>query len=336
MSGQEKQLEISQFGLETTHGTAVAATRKGYTLWSPFDYTKDLVFAEAQTGTLEPDIDATYRRPNPSSHPGVEALTFEDFAWWCQCWLKGGVSGSGDGGSPQAYTYTFDPSNTAEALKSFTLERGTTGLPYKFNQAMVNSATVRINPDTDAYWMLDIEAMSRKPTQTAMTGSISDRTREYIKAPGTVLYIDDAGGTIGTTQVTGKFIGGSVTVLNNLDFKAFAEDEDDQAANKVGIGKRQVTAQLTFEHDSDTEFANYRANVPVERLVRIQREGTQIHGGTVTNKRARIDLYGFWSAMAMDYRNNNKIITLTLTGRRNVSASKTINVAVVNALSTLP
>lgn len=333
MAGEERQLEISQVGLESTHGTAVAATRKAYTLWTPFSYTKDLVFAEAATGTLEPDIDATYGRPAPTQHNGSEALTFEDFAWWCQCWLKGGVSGSTDGGSPAAYTYTFDPSNTAEALKSFTLERGTTTLPYEFNQAMVNSATLRINPDTDGYWMLDVEAMSRKPTQTAMTGSISDRTREYIKAPGTVIYIDDAGGTIGTTQVTGKFIGGSVTVLNNLDFKAFAEDENDVAANKVGIGKRQVTAQLTFEHDDDDEFANYREDVPVERLVRIQRTGTTIHDAVT--KRARIDLYGFWSAVAMDYRNNNKIITLTLSGRRNVSASKTVNAAIVNALSAL-
>ena len=335
MAGEERIFEISQAGIETTRGTAVAATRKVYTNWQPFSYERELRFAAAQTGTLEPNIDATYRRPSPIGHTGSEELTFEDLPWWLKLVLKGDVTATTDGGSPPAYPYIFVPSVTTDTLDSITLERGTTTLPYEFNQAMVNQATIRIDPDNEAYWIGDWEVMSRRPTQTAMTGSITDRTREGIKAPGTKLFIDAAGGTIGTTQVTGRFIGGSVTILNNLDFKAFSEDEDDYAANKVGIGARVVTAQFTFEHDSDTEFANYRSSTPVERLVRIEREGSNIHGTPTVNNRARIDINGFWSAVAMDYRTNNRIITLTLGGRRNATAGYTISAEVVNALATL-
>lgn len=336
MAGQERIFEISQAGLETTRGTAVAATRKLYTNWSPFSYEKEIVFANAQTGTLEPNIDATYRRPSPVGHTGAEQATFEDLPWWLQAALKGGVTGgAGDAGSPPMYTYAFNPSNTADDIKSFTLERGTTTLPYKFNQAMVNQLTIRIDPDNEAAWMLDIEAMSRKPAQTAMTGAISDRTRELIRAPGTQLFVDTT--TIGTTQVSGRFIGGSVTIQNSLNFKAFSEDEDDYAANKVGRGMRLVTAQFSFEHDSDTEFANYRdatAGAPLKRKIRVKRIGSVIHDAVT--KDVTLDVYGYWSAAAMDYRENNKIITLTLAGARDATATATIIATVKNALATLP
>lgn len=333
MAGQERALEISQAGIETTRGTSVAATRKAYTLWQPFNFERELQWASQQSGTFHNRREASYDRISMGFN-GTESLTFEDLPWWLQFILKGGVAGVTDGGSPPAYTYTFTPTLAADDLKSMTLEFGTPTLPYEVNQAMVNSATFRFSPDDARYWEMDVEVMSRKPTQTAMTGSIAERTRELIKAPGTKIYVDSS--TIGSTQVQARFIGGSLTINNNLDFKFFAEDEDDAAANKVGRGDVDVDAQFTFEFDSDTEFANYRSSTPVERFIRIEREGTQIHGGSVVNKRARFDLNGYWSSIEPGYRNNNKILTFGLGSRYNTSSAYAISAAVVNALASLP
>lgn len=333
MAGQERALEISQAGIETTRGTAVAATRKLYTLWQPFNFERELQWATQQTGTFENRREAAYDRTAISLN-GTESLTFDDLPWWLQHILKGGVTATSDGGSPPAYPYAFTPTLAADDLKSSTLELGTPTLPYEIDQMMVNSATFRFAPDDARYWEMDVEVMGRTLTQTAMTGSIAERTRELIKAPGTKIYVD--GTTLGSTQVAGRFIGGSITINNNLDYKFFAEDENAAAANKVGRGDRTVDAQFSFEFDSDAEFANYRSATPVERFIRIEREGTQIHGGSAVNKRARFDLNGYWSSVEPSYRNNNKILTFGLGARYNTSSAYALSAEVVNQLATLP
>lgn len=333
MAGQERGLEISQAGIETTRGTAVAATRKVYTVWEPFSIERELQWAEGVTGTYHDRREAQYSRI-VHGLTGTEEVSFEDLPWWLEHIIKGGVTPSGDGGTPVAYTRNYTPSLAADDLKSSTLEYGTVGLPYEVNQMMVNSATFRFLPDDNAYWMMDVEVLTRKPTQTAMTGAIADRARELIRAPGTKNYVDSS--TIGSTQIQGRFIGGSITINNNLEFKAFAEDEDDFAANKVGRGDVTVDAQFTYEFDSDTEYANYRAAQPVERLIRIEREGSQIHGSSVVNKRARFDLNGYWSSVEPGYRTNNKILTFGMGARYNTVSGYDLRAEVVNALATLP
>lgn len=331
MAGQERSLEISQAGIEVTRGTPVAATRKVYMAWQPFSYERELQWASTQTGTFHNRREGTYRRA-VNGMTGTEDCTFEDAPWWGQLFLKGGVvGGPGDAGVPPMYTYTFIPSPSTDDLKSITLEYGTPTLPYKVNQGMVNSATFRFNPDELAYWQMDIELMTRKPTQTAMTGSIADRSRELIRAPGTKNYVDSV--TIGTTHITGRFIGGSITINNNLDFKAFSEDEDDFAANRVGRGDVTVDAQFTFEFDNDAEFANYRAEQPVERFIRIEREGTIIHDAV--RSKATFDLNGYWSSIEPGYRVNNKILTFGLGARYNTVSAYDLKMVILNNLPTL-
>lgn len=332
MAGQERALEISQAGIESTRGTAVAATRKVYTAWQPFTYTRELRWSANQTGTFHNRREANYARP-VHGFTGTESCSFEDMAWWLQFILKGGVTGgAGDSGTPEMFTYTFTPTLASDDLKSMTLEYGTPTLPYEANQVMVNSATFRFDPDNQTDWEMDVEAMARKPTQTAMTGAISERTRELIKGPGTLIYIDSS--SIGSTQVTGRFIGGSITINNNLDFKAFAEDVDDYAANKVGRGDVTVDAQFTFEFDSDTEYALYRGTgAPTERLISVQRTGEIIHDAV--RSKATFNLNGYWSSVTPDYRNNNKILTFGLGARYNTSSAYALNAVILNDVETL-
>jgi hypothetical protein len=336
MAGQEKVFELAQAGIETTRGTAVAATRKWYVALAPWKYERALTWGTNVTGTRFPRRQPSYARP-VTGFTGTEDLSYEDLAWVLQFIIKGGVTGVTDAGSPPVYQYAFQASPSTDDIKSMTLEYGTPTLSYEANQVMVNSATFRFDPDNQANWQADYEMIGRAPSQTAKT-SLSDRAgRELIQAPGTLLYIDDAGGTVGTTQITGRFIGGTLTINNNLAFKAFAEDTNDFAANKVGIGDYTVDCQLTFEFDSDTEYAYYRTTgAPVQRLIRIYRQGTQLHspapGG---NKRAYFDLYGYWSSVESGYRDNNKILTFGFEAGYDVTAGYQLKAFVYNGLATL-
>lgn len=334
MAANELIRRLNQAGIESTRGTGVAATRKVYAQINPTFERPIREFADT-SGTYAARRRVTYQRQRVA-FSATDLLTYEDLPWWFQFALKGGVTATGDGGSPPAYPYIFVPSLSTDDLKSMTLEFMYSGNPYESTQVMLNTWAIRIDPDNEGGWIGDFELLGRDWATTTYTGSIADRTTEVIKAPTTKLYIDAGGGTIGTTQVTGRLISATVSGNNSIHFKAFAEDELAFAANKVGRGQRFFDAQITLEFDSDTEFDNFRSSSPVERKIRLQAEGTQIHGGTVTNKRARLDMNGYWSTIGWGDREGNIIATLGFSAFYNSTAGYDLSAEVVNALSTLP
>ena len=340
MGTNETILLQAQAGLEATRGTNVAATRKVYAQITP-SYTRALMDFMDTSGTFHGRRRAAYGRAKVG-FTALDICTYEDLPWWLQMGLKGGVAGAGDGGAPIAYLYTFNPTITSDDLKSMTLEFGETNNDYESGQVMVNSFTLRMDSDNDSEpgWMIDLELLGRDWETTTFTGALADRSTEVILARGTSLYIDAAGGTIGTTAVTGKLISCSLTVNNNLHYKSFAEDVTYVAANKVGRQAQTLDAQFTFEFDDDTEFANYRTTTtPIQRKVRIKRVGTEIHSGAPTatkDKYMEIDLYGYWNSWSRGDREGNLTATFGFAGFYDITATKTFSIAVNNALSTLP
>lgn len=144
------------------------------------------------------------------------------------------------------------------------------------------------------------------------TPGISDRTRDKIAAPGTVVTIDDyPGGTIGTTSVP-RWISWSVTYQNNLSAKRFGPDVDMYSA-KLGRGKIKITGQIRLEFDDPIEFEKYRAKTM--RRMRIKQTGPQINASPVTNMYAQIDLPKVaWSQVTQDVRGTNITATYAFVG----------------------
>ena len=333
MGTNEVVLQKSQAGIESTRGTNVAATRKLYAQITP-TYERPLMDFSDQTGTYFDRRRVAYGRERVSFN-AVDIGTYEDLAWWMQFGLKGGVTGAVTGTT--GYKYEFTPTAASDDLKSMTLEYGEPGNVYESGQVMASSWTLRGDSDNDNEpgWMLDMSLMGRDRATSSYTSAIADRTTEVILARGTKLYIDDAGGTIGTTQMSGKLVDFSVTCDLGLHFKAFMEDETNMAANKVGRGAMRVNGQFTLEFDSDTEFAKYRAAAPAQRLIRLKREGTAIAGGTAV-KTAIVDLYGYWSSISFGDREGNLTATFGFAGFYDSTAATMIRVEVINALTTLP
>lgn len=325
-----------QAALESVRGTDLAATRKVYAQFTP-SYTRTPMDFMDTSGTFEGRRRFAYGREKAGG-TATDICTYEDLAWWLQMLIKGGVAGAGDGGTPIAYTYSFVPSLATDDLKSAVFEFGDSGNPYQIGQMMANSWTLRMDADNDSEpgWMLDVELIGRDLTATTFTAALTDRATEVILARGTKLYIDDAGGTIGSTQKTGSLIKCSITVNNNIHYKAFAEDVTYVAANKVGRGARTLDAQFTFEFDSDIEFAKYRAAIAAQRLIRLEQSGSQIHGASVVNKRMRLDMYGFWNSWSRSDREGNLTADFGLAGFFDQAAAKTFSAEIINALITLP
>lgn len=334
MPTNETILKKVQAGIESVRGTGVATTRKVYAQVDPA-YDRPLITFTDTTGTFSPRRRVGYGRPTVG-FAATDILTYEDAAWWFLLGIKGGVAGVSDAGTPPAYTYTFLPSPSTDNLAAVTLEHGEPGNVYKSQQVMCNSFTIRGDGDstTEPGLMIDAELIGLDWEASSYTAAIPDRTTEVVLAQGTKLYIDDVGGTIGSTQVLGKLISFSLTVNNNIHYKGFMENTA-YAPNKVGRAERTVDAQFVMEFDDDDEFANYRAAVPVERMIRIEQSGSQIHGTSVVNKRFRFDLYGYWSSWDDGDRDGNITATYGLAGYIDSTAATDFSAEIVNALATL-
>ena len=320
--------EKHQAGIETTRGTGVAATRIVYANIDR-QITKPLREFSDRSGTYEDRRRVAFGRLGVG-YTISDLATFEDLPWWFQFFLKGGVTGVTDGGSPPGYAYTFVPSLATDDLKSMTLEKGQGSIVYESTQVMGNSWTLRIDPDNEGAWILDGELLGADLVSTSFTGSISDRTTEAIPAPGTKLYIDDA--TIGSTQITDRFISASISGTNNLYYKGFAEHVNTVAKNKVGRGARRFDAQVTLEFDSAAELTDFLE--VDERFIRFESEGTIIH--TTEPKRATIDLNGYWTQISQGDREGNLTATFGIAAFYNASSGYSLSAEIVNALSALP
>lgn len=139
------------------------------------------------------------------------------------------------------------------------------------------------------------------------TSGISDRAREMIKGPGTVLTLDNIGGTIGTTAVSGQLISFSVTSQLNASYKRFMENVS-SLSNRVDRGMVRVTGQFRLEFDRKREWDKYKALTP--ELARIKQTGSTIDSGDSTVKHAMIDLYNIvYDDPTEDVRGNNVTVT---------------------------
>lgn len=328
-------LLLNQAGIESVRGTPVPATRIVYADITP-DIQRALNHGINRSGTFTSRRRPHYSRTRPN-FAAVDEATFEDLAWWMELAIKGGVTGAGDAGSPEAFTYEYIPSLSTDDLDSITLEWNEAGNPIESSQLMIDSWTLRGDPDNDneSAWMFDAQLMGRDVTTgITYTPAIPQRDTEVILARGTKFYVDGTAANVGMTQVTGKLINWSISGNNNLHFKAFAEDERYFAANKVGRGERTYDTQLTFEFEDPDEFDNFLSSDPVFRAIRLERDGSIIHDAV--RNRLRTDIFGYWSTFQRGNRETNLTATMTLQHFLDADATTDFRAEVVNDLSVLP
>lgn len=328
--------EKVQAGIESTKGTGVAATRILNGVLTPFPIDRNLVWSQVHNGSYVGRQKASYGRVMPETTYS-EAVSYEDLAWWAQFFAAGGVTGVTDGGSPPAYNYTFNPDLTTDTLKSATLEFGVTGHVEDFVQVMVDTLQLRIAPDntSEPSWMMDVGLKALGIPTAGTFASLSRRVVEEVRAAGTKLYLNDTAATIGNTQKTGWMIDASASLAINRHFKAFAENADGAAPNKVGRQERTLDVQITHEFDNYDEYNDLLSATPVLRAVRIEQEGSTIH--TTVKKRVRLDILGYWTTWAASDREGNRTAVMQLqAGAIDGTFANDWKLYVTNALATLP
>jgi hypothetical protein len=329
-----KTLRKIQLGRETTAGTAVDATA----IWRGLGTIQDgtvVTFPKEDVGILS----GTDRAYIAHEHAELEMedieATFEQLPYIFEASIAAVNTGVEDtGGSGYVYTYPF-PTTAANAINTYTLEggdnEGAEQVPYGYVESFKLSGKGGEAIKVSAKWM----GQSATPNPFSTAGISLPDVEEILFSKG-VLYIDTAGGTIGTTTKSNTLLGMELNFPSGWSAIEAADGEIHFTGLK-NVGP-DPTLKITFEHDASSIAEKAAWKAKERRKVRINWSGEALTtAGTFTYKTLRLDCGGKWEKFdKLGEQNGNDIVTGTLKLRPDSSGDNFGSLTVVNELDALP
>ncbi len=267
-------LQVIQYGVEATKGTAVPATR---------------VLSGGKVALTS--VDEVYRPDHPvglyvfnATSPlalvrGVELefdgdLSLEEMVDFLQMSVKNDdvPVGAGD-----PWTWTFDPSETAgNTPRAYTFERrlndGSTQYDIEIAYVMAQSWTVSQGVNEATKLRVSMVGRRCDPADSnAITGALSVPSLEFLTAGMWTVYVDDEGANFGVTQITGQVRSFEFTYQSGLIEKYFLDARGDLDFAALGTGRRGIESlrmQVEWAALADAERA--KAVAQDLRLIRLK------------------------------------------------------------------
>lgn len=255
---------VAQWGLETTAGTAVAATRKMYLREPTLSRERAPRVHRFATGTRD-NVRAFTNGPITAAGSFSMPLSASEILEVLAISVQDGVTPTTPSGATNARLFTYKPTG---ALSSITMEwddgaRVYEGVGMRGNSMTIAGSAMEENTVSVDLFGTDVTVGG------SLTGALSERTPSFFEGWQTRLYIDSFSATPGTTPIPGLLRNWSVQFNNNLG-RVYTADNT-LAANRITSGELDITATLTFDAYSSqtaTEFANWDATT--QRLVRLE------------------------------------------------------------------
>lgn len=318
-----------QIGKEITPGTAVAASVKllGFQLGHMLGDRKKQHPSDDR-GELAESF-----RSFTSQYDWKDMLkgnaSFEMMPYLCRMAIKGAVTGVVTDTS--AYTYTYAPSLTAaNNPDTCTVEFGDDAQAYRVPFAF--GSDLMLSGQLDQAVQAEMTVEANHISQNAFTGALSDTSIEDVIVANTKLYIDATGGTIGTTQVTGKLLDWQWKLPKH--FMPGHRQDGTLDFVRITEAKMQPTLQLTIESAEAQALASAFTG-DTRQLVRLISTGTLV--GAVTQKKTlQIDgAYNIDHIDKFEDKDGVNVVKVNLIAEYDSTWGKLFQIVVVNGNSTI-
>lgn len=281
----------SSVGIESTAGTAVAATRRlngrlaindGSTL-ELRDEERGSMGGSNTYDFLDYQADAIY-----TGYASTDELVF-----WCQAGIVGGIAAVGSNPSVYTFTQPLTAAQLAAAVDATARPQGLAALTLYAgdNQQCIRAAgcyvkTITISGATNKGWQITVELLGKRWSKSTFT-ALSQPSNILAKNLLSTVFIDTSGAGIGGTQVaTGTFY----DFTWKHDSKITADHAMDGSLEMGGILRDipETTLELTGKWNTAmvAEFDAYQALT--RRFIRLRNATTSPH---------RITLDGCYSPM---------------------------------------
>lgn len=323
-------LKRIQGGKESTSGTAVAATQKwmgvsaGHALGD-----REVRQPEEDRGNLS----LAFRSYIPTflwQDTLRGSVTYEDAIIPLAMAIKNGITPTTVDTSARLWTFT--PNLTAAtAPETFTVEIGDDTQCYEAQYVFATG--LEFTGAIEEEVQMNVPIVGRQLSTSTFTAALSDRAVESALANKTLLYMDDTGGTIGTTVKSGML----------MDWRwrlpAYFVIKRQMDGNQFFTSHSQVRLrpelELTFEFVAGVATLRTKYTGETRQLVRLKTTGNQV-GAVSALKTLQIDgAYKITALDTLDERNGASIVRMTLMGEYDATWGKLLELQVQNSISTL-
>jgi hypothetical protein len=327
-----------QYGKESTRGTAVAATKILLGKVPKVGSDRKPIIPDENVGIRSKGVRALTHQYLYSNTLTTEHGYFQQLPWLFGCGLKGNVtptevtSGQGDMLWNQTPSLVSGVSN---AQDSSTIELGDDVQAFIAEHAMFERIRIsgQVAQGMDANPVnVAADFFARQLTPGSFTGALSLPTAEPMNAKLARFYLDTAWSGIGGTEKTNILRGFDIEILTGLHPKF--SGSGNKYFNTFGEGIIAVTAQFTFEGNSDANAILNAQQALTFQAVRLQINGSTIGSGTPHS--LKIDIGGVWedvSPLGGEDRTDN-LHTATMTSFYDATGAKELQVATVTNIST--
>lgn len=282
MSEALRELQLIQFAIEGTAGTAVAADE--ILLGDAMDFQPEIerVTTQDPRGVLANVETADVRKGTRFAYAGN--LDYEQVLLPLLCGLDGSVTPV-DQGTGGPYLWDFDPGLTAaQSLKSATFEfvedDGSTEHVER-EAAYMTCESFTLEVAIGQLARLSAAFFGRADQTSTVTGALSVLSRTLIPSDLFKVYVDDSGAGLGGTEFAGHIRAATLQVNTGVTPKYSLKGRTD--LDMTGLNRNKITGTLTLRAELDAtagdsgEFGDWRAAGGTKRFVRlIATDGTKI------------------------------------------------------------
>ncbi|MPZ13981.1 MAG: hypothetical protein GEU73_06090 [Chloroflexi bacterium] len=320
-----------QLGRETVPGTAVAATIKamGFQLGMSL-HDRVITQPEDHHGSL-----AAAHRHYTQSQEWTDELsgnpTFEDILYPLAMAIRGNVTPTTPVGATAARLWTFTPDLvTPNTPDTFTLEFGDNAQAYEVEHVFATS--LELSAALGDPWEISAELIGRQVTPTTFTPALPDRDVRTPVCPLTRLYVDDGGGTIGTTQIMTTLLDWTWSLPEHFNAKRY----QDGTLYFTSHGELPMAPELTLTCEHNAQIVALRGKYVdgIRQLVRIQATGEEVEAGfprlvTIDGSYLITEFSGF------DEADGRTTVELTLRGEYDPDYAKLFEVSAQSGVNSL-
>lgn len=260
-------------------------------------------------------------------------VDFNQMALWGSLFFKGITAGTGAGADK---AWAFLPTQTTDDLKSLYVQLGQTDtlsattpgveIPYCVGEEFTLGYSKA--PDSPGITFSARLLGGAATDITAYTGAAAEPTLQLASHINTQVYVDESGGTIGTTE--DDYFTAADFTLNNNWVNLFTLNAETSYQDTFRPNARTWAATLTRYYQNDTERARYKTKT--ERLVRIRTTGAVLGAGTY---RMDLDLYGVWETRQWTDSDGLTLEQMVMRRKYNAAAGTSVNLGIVNALASI-
>lgn len=325
-------LERLQAGLEAVAGTPVPATRRVYgergTAWLDQSITKEFL-NEAMSSYIKNYRHVVTEVGAKLTIPGW--LTAADAAWWLQLYAKGGVAGVVH--NTAAYQYTFTSSAADPLRKTATFEGYSDTQQFQLPFCLGEKFEITWQNSSPKAVQFSADLTAQQAIAQPVTAAIADRTGlNAMAGAATLVTIDNAGGTIGTTAYK-NVLGGKITLTNT--WETITNSSGVLYYSNAASEARSLALELDLHYADDAERAALMADT--ERLIQVSFVGPAIAGSSPTTTESLVvQFYGYHLTPAFGVSKAIRTLKLTAESQYDVTAGTDWSMIATNAVPTLP